>query len=292
MGARWSTGDALQPRHKLGMGLGCSPALHHPFPGLSPQQGHGSDPQSLPKTAPNEAVPALGYELDHSWPDPVLGVLEVALGRAYSLPGMGEEGKQGEKGWTLKLELSGVSQFLSDGDLAQGAMSHPEQARSSLGLAHPAETESCVSARAETPRGFPFPHPWAPKLPPNPTPHRGDPPYPPKPTGNGIQPQPGWEPTSPRSWHAQRIVSKGLKQIQNFISNEYTEHVGWGCATSQRRPPRAGCRLQPPPPQKPGSGRLAPEGRARPRHQQPWQEKKKTKKKENVLFQYSRYFFL
>lgn len=83
----------------------------------------------------------------------------------------------------------------------------------------------------------------------------------------------------PRGWQAQSIVSRGLKQIQNFISNEYTDHVGWGCATSQRQPPRAGFRLQPPPPQNPGSGRLAPEGRTRPRHQQPWQKGKKNQQK-------------
>lgn len=62
------------------MELGCCPALHYPFPGLPPQQGRGSDPQTLPKTAPNEAILALGYRLDHSSPDPVLGALEVALG--------------------------------------------------------------------------------------------------------------------------------------------------------------------------------------------------------------------
>lgn len=80
-------------RAQAGHGESCCPALHHPFPSLPPQQGQGSDSQSLLKTAPNEAIPALGYGPDRSRPDPVLGVLETALGRVYSLPGMGEEGK-------------------------------------------------------------------------------------------------------------------------------------------------------------------------------------------------------
>lgn len=126
VGGTWGD-DFLQSRYKLGMELDCCPALHYPFPSLPPQQGRGSDPQTLPKTAPNEAIPALGYGLDHSSPDPVLGTLELALGRACTcLPGMGEEGKLGEKGWTLKRELLGASQFLSDGDFEQGAMSLPE----------------------------------------------------------------------------------------------------------------------------------------------------------------------